>query len=346
MSGGAGRLPNPHRFMAYQPFRPDRPRDRRLATKRRRRRVMAGRRPFIPGRSQPTLPSASAIPWRSWGVSHGFVATAADQGTLLRVHACYTPPAPTGRCPASPQRDLAHQRAAAKRAARRSSMLRVPCSSAPARPPASRRRPPAFPPPRCSGRRAPPIRPAPGAMSPPVPVRPPLTTPPVHDARRQRRPVPHRSPPMRWERRRAPAVTVSVSDLDVAPTIATQPASLSVTSGSDAVFAVDARGTEALSYQWYRNGVALAGANSPVLRLTGVTNANAGSYTVDGQQQRRMRTAMRPPLTRVGGHTRRGRAIDRHAARQPSPRTSAAPQRLRSVSMAPDRSRSSGAAMA
>ena len=75
-------------------------------------------------------------------------------------------------------------------------------------------------------------------------------------------------------------VTVSVSDLDVAPTIATQPASLNVTSGSDAVFAVDARGTEALSYQWHRNGVALAGANSPVLRLPAVTGANAGSYSV------------------------------------------------------------------
>jgi hypothetical protein len=76
------------------------------------------------------------------------------------------------------------------------------------------------------------------------------------------------------------AVTVSVSDLDVAPSIATQPASLGVASGSDAVFAVDARGTEALSYQWYRNGVALAGANSPVLRLTGVTLLNAGSFSV------------------------------------------------------------------
>jgi hypothetical protein len=75
-------------------------------------------------------------------------------------------------------------------------------------------------------------------------------------------------------------VTVSVSDLDVAPTIATQPASVNVTSGSDAVFAVDARGTEALSYQWHRNGVALAGANSPVLRLPAVTGANAGSYNV------------------------------------------------------------------
>ena len=76
------------------------------------------------------------------------------------------------------------------------------------------------------------------------------------------------------------AVSISVSDLDVAPTITTQPGSLSVASGSDAVFAVNAHGTEALSYQWYRNGTALAGANSPVLRLTGVTTLNAGNFTV------------------------------------------------------------------
>ena len=53
-----------------------------------------------------------------------------------------------------------------------------------------------------------------------------------------------------------------------------------MTSGSDAVFAVDARGTEALSYQWRFNGANIAGANSPVLRLSAVTSANAGSYSV------------------------------------------------------------------
>jgi Tol biopolymer transport system component len=74
--------------------------------------------------------------------------------------------------------------------------------------------------------------------------------------------------------------TVSVSDLDVEPSFATQPANLSVTAGSDAVFAVDARGTEALSYQWFRNGIAIAGANGPVHRVAGATLANAGSYTV------------------------------------------------------------------
>ena len=46
------------------------------------------------------MPRGSDIRWRYWGIRHGFVATAADQGALLRVHACYTPPAGSGH-PAS-----------------------------------------------------------------------------------------------------------------------------------------------------------------------------------------------------------------------------------------------------
>ncbi|EHR69768.1 immunoglobulin I-set domain-containing protein [Burkholderiales bacterium JOSHI_001] len=75
-------------------------------------------------------------------------------------------------------------------------------------------------------------------------------------------------------------VTVSVSDLNVAPTFTTQPASLSVASGSDAAFAVAARGTEALNYQWHLNGNPIAGANAAVLRLPAVTPAQAGTYSV------------------------------------------------------------------
>ena len=48
-----------------------------------------------------------------------------------------------------------------------------------------------------------------------------------------------------------------------------------------------AYGTEALSYQWRFNGANIAGANSPILRLTGVTNANAGNYSRRRHQQRR-----------------------------------------------------------
>lgn len=75
-------------------------------------------------------------------------------------------------------------------------------------------------------------------------------------------------------------VTVSVSDVDVAPSISSQPAALSVVAGSEAVFAVVARGTEALSYQWRRDGVAIAGANAPVLKLAAVGEAEAAAYSV------------------------------------------------------------------
>jgi hypothetical protein len=75
-------------------------------------------------------------------------------------------------------------------------------------------------------------------------------------------------------------VSVSVSDVDVAPSISTQPGSLNVTTGNDAAFAIAARGTEAMSYQWQYNGAAIAGANSPVLRLAAVTAGQAGSYLV------------------------------------------------------------------
>lgn len=75
-------------------------------------------------------------------------------------------------------------------------------------------------------------------------------------------------------------VTVSVSDIDVAPSVLTQPASLSVVAGSEAVFAVVARGTEALSYQWRRNGQPLSGANAPLLKLSNVSSSDASVYSV------------------------------------------------------------------
>jgi alpha-tubulin suppressor-like RCC1 family protein len=75
-------------------------------------------------------------------------------------------------------------------------------------------------------------------------------------------------------------VTVSVSDLDVPPSVLTQPASLSVVAGSEAVFVVVARGTEALSYQWRRNGQPISGANAPLLKLSNVSNSDASVYSV------------------------------------------------------------------
>jgi 6-phosphogluconolactonase (cycloisomerase 2 family) len=53
-----------------------------------------------------------------------------------------------------------------------------------------------------------------------------------------------------------------------------------VVAGSEAVFAVVAHGTEALSYQWRRNGAPIVGANAPTLKLTSVTSADATGYSV------------------------------------------------------------------
>lgn len=75
----------------------------------------------------------------------------------------------------------------------------------------------------------------------------------------------------------SPPVTVSVTPTPVAARIDTQPANLTVGTGSDAVFAASATGTEPLSYQWRRNGQDIAGANGPVLRLSGVNLADDGA---------------------------------------------------------------------
>lgn len=76
------------------------------------------------------------------------------------------------------------------------------------------------------------------------------------------------------------AATLSVSAAPVAPSIVAQPAPLSVVAGSEALFAVTAQGTAALSYQWLRNGAAIDGANGTQLKLSSVTAADAATYAV------------------------------------------------------------------
>lgn len=71
-----------------------------------------------------------------------------------------------------------------------------------------------------------------------------------------------------------------------APTITGQPASRTATTGDNASFTVAASGSAPLTYQWRKDGSALAnggaisGANAATLLLTGVAVADAGSYDV------------------------------------------------------------------
>ncbi len=66
----------------------------------------------------------------------------------------------------------------------------------------------------------------------------------------------------------------------VAPVIATQPVGQSAVVGGAASFAVVATGDAPLTYQWQKDGVAIAGATNATLNLSNVTTASAGAYRV------------------------------------------------------------------
>jgi hypothetical protein len=71
--------------------------------------------------------------------------------------------------------------------------------------------------------------------------------------------------------------TLSVND----PVVLTgQPASAVVKLGEEVSFGVTATGTAPITYQWRKGGVAILGATSQVLKLTGVKSLDAGTYDV------------------------------------------------------------------
>jgi glucose/arabinose dehydrogenase len=65
---------------------------------------------------------------------------------------------------------------------------------------------------------------------------------------------------------------------NVAPTISTQLANLTVSAGQTASFTVAASGTAPLSYQWQRNGVNIAGATSPTYSFTTTAADNGAAF--------------------------------------------------------------------
>ncbi|MEO8018019.1 MAG: PQQ-dependent sugar dehydrogenase, partial [Pseudomonadota bacterium] len=65
---------------------------------------------------------------------------------------------------------------------------------------------------------------------------------------------------------------------NTSPSISTQPADVTVAAGQSATFSVSASGTAPLQYQWQRNGVNIAGANSATYTLTTTANDNGASF--------------------------------------------------------------------
>jgi hypothetical protein len=76
------------------------------------------------------------------------------------------------------------------------------------------------------------------------------------------------------------SLTYEQRDTRPAPEIRTGPVGQAVVPGAPVRLSVTARGAEGAVYQWFRDGVALAGANTPVFELPAFRAADAGSYVV------------------------------------------------------------------
>ena len=77
-------------------------------------------------------------------------------------------------------------------------------------------------------------------------------------------------------------VKITVVDLPVAPSIVTQPQSLTKTAGQSAAFSVTINTdvNPAPAYQWKKNGTAISGANAASFSIGAVAIEDSGSYTV------------------------------------------------------------------
>jgi len=80
-----------------------------------------------------------------------------------------------------------------------------------------------------------------------------------------------------------PSYSMTVIELSAgssAPTIASQPANQAAPAGGTALFSVTASGTGPLTYQWFKDGAALAGETAATLTISNVQASQLGTYTV------------------------------------------------------------------
>lgn len=64
------------------------------------------------------------------------------------------------------------------------------------------------------------------------------------------------------------------------PVIIAQPASITVNVGAQVALTVQATGSDPLAYQWYRDGILMAGATASTLSFSSAQTTNTGSYYV------------------------------------------------------------------
>ena len=78
----------------------------------------------------------------------------------------------------------------------------------------------------------------------------------------------------------ATSIVAHVSVVNLPPSITAQPVGTNVLAGNSISLAATAEGTAPLAYQWFRDSLALTGADAPTLTLTNVTLADAGVYSL------------------------------------------------------------------
>ncbi|MFZ9746201.1 MAG: PKD domain-containing protein, partial [Opitutaceae bacterium] len=105
------------------------------------------------------------------------------------------------------------------------------------------------------------------------------------------------------------SLTYEARDSRPAPEIRTPPVAQAVVPGAPVRLTVAARHAEGAVYQWYREGVALAGANTPVLELAAFQAADAGSYVV-AITSRSGTTGSTPAVLSVAAATDPGRLVN------------------------------------
>ena len=76
------------------------------------------------------------------------------------------------------------------------------------------------------------------------------------------------------------AATLTVSVSTVAPAITTQPVSQTINAGSSVTFTAAASGNPVPTFQWKKNGADLPGAINATYTITGITESNAGNYSM------------------------------------------------------------------
>ena len=76
------------------------------------------------------------------------------------------------------------------------------------------------------------------------------------------------------------ALVLTILPPNLPPVIAAQPANVTSDPGQGAAFNVSVTGTAPFTYQWRRNGIAIAGATGASLVIPGIQAVNAGLYSV------------------------------------------------------------------